>query len=214
MPKPLKILSARGRQTRLRMLDAAADLFHAKGVKGTSPDDVIAHSGTGKSQFYHYFGSKEGLVVALLEHYLEQIRSGTAPLDYEIATLEDLERWFGDQIALQRAFHMERGCPFGTIGADLSSDEEPVRTALGALFGEIRGRLLAFFNAQQDAGRLKPHADPEALADYCLVTIQGGMLLGRIERDSRPAENAVAQALIHIRGHFFWLPRRETSPST
>ena len=55
--------SAKGAETRSRLSRAAADLFHKQGVRGTSPEDVIEASGTGKDQpFYHYFKSKEALV--------------------------------------------------------------------------------------------------------------------------------------------------------
>ncbi|MCA9399346.1 MAG: TetR/AcrR family transcriptional regulator [Candidatus Omnitrophica bacterium] len=52
----------RGQKTRERMLRTAFDLFHQKGVNATSVDEVLEKSGTGKSQFYYYFKSKEGLV--------------------------------------------------------------------------------------------------------------------------------------------------------
>ena len=54
--------SRRGEQTRMRIIRAAADLFHQKGARATSPDEIIEASRTGKGQFYHYFKNKEGLV--------------------------------------------------------------------------------------------------------------------------------------------------------
>src|SRR5262245_35555987 len=52
--------SPRGEETRLRILRAAADLFHKQGVASTSPEDVMQASETGKGQFYYYFESKQG----------------------------------------------------------------------------------------------------------------------------------------------------------
>lgn len=101
----------KGSGTRLRIIQAAADLFHRQGVRATSPDQVIEASETGKAQFYHYFKSKDGLVHAVLQHHLEAITTGTAAVDYEIASWPDLERWFLSQIRLQETFGMRRGCP-------------------------------------------------------------------------------------------------------
>ena len=42
--------SSQGAETRLRIIGAAADLFHKQGVQATSPDDIIEVSGTGKGQ--------------------------------------------------------------------------------------------------------------------------------------------------------------------
>ena len=50
--------SAKGTETRAKIIRTAADLFHERGVGATSPDDVIEASNTGKGQFYHYFKSK------------------------------------------------------------------------------------------------------------------------------------------------------------
>jgi len=76
--------SARGNDTRRKIIAVAAELFHRQGVRSTSPDQVIEASGTGKGQFYHYFKSKEGLVHAVLETYLEEIRNGDGPFGYDV----------------------------------------------------------------------------------------------------------------------------------
>jgi len=115
----MKPESSKGTQTKARIIRAAADLFHKQGVGSTSPDDIIEASGTGKGQFYHYFKSKEGLVHEVLQNHLHAIKSGSAPIDYEISSWESLESWFLGQIELQKKFGMKRGCPFGTIGNEL-----------------------------------------------------------------------------------------------
>jgi AcrR family transcriptional regulator len=51
-------MSMKGDETKLRILHAAADLFHKQGIRATSPDEIIEASRTGKGQFYHYFKNK------------------------------------------------------------------------------------------------------------------------------------------------------------
>ena len=126
--------SAQGTEARLRIIQAAADLFHKQGVHATSPDAIIEASHTGKSQFYHYFKNKEGLVHEVLQTHLEAIRTGTAPLKYEIESWEDLERWFMAQIELQKRFRITRGCPFGTIGNEVTENDELIRQDLSLIF--------------------------------------------------------------------------------
>ena len=50
--------STRGAETRLRIIRAAADLFHKQGVGATSPDQVIEASKTGKGQFFKIVKNK------------------------------------------------------------------------------------------------------------------------------------------------------------
>src|SRR5262249_48393082 len=130
----MKARPLRRTNTRSRIIQAAADLFHLKGVAATSPDQVIEASATGKGQFYHYFDSKRDLVHQVLETHLEAIETGTAPVRYDIETWTDLERWFLGNLALQKRYGMTRGCPFGTIGSGVTDADELIRLDLCRIF--------------------------------------------------------------------------------
>jgi TetR/AcrR family transcriptional repressor of nem operon len=193
--------TAKGAETRLRIIRAAADLFHKQGVAATSPDQIIAASGTGKSQFYHYFGSKEGLVHEVLQTWLEAVRGGTYPGDPAIDSWRDLEQWFRAHVKWQKRFQMTRGSPLGTIGNEITTDDELVRQDLTLIFEVIRNKLAAFFIREKAAGRLQPGAREHELADFCLATVEGAMLMGRISRSSAVVEATIEEALIHLRSY-------------
>jgi len=191
--------SSQGTETRLRIIAAAADLFHKRGVHATSPDDVIEASNTGKGQFYHYFKSKEGLVHQVLQTHLEAIRTGSAPIKYDIESWKDLERWFRAHLELQKSFCMTRGCPFGTVGNEVTENDELIRQDLCLIFEVVRSKLSAFFVKQKAKGAIPKTTDEGALADFCIATVQGAMLMGKIERSTRPVETTVAETLSHLR---------------
>jgi TetR/AcrR family transcriptional regulator, transcriptional repressor for nem operon len=193
--------TTKGAETRLRIIRAAADLFHKQGVAATSPDQIIAASGTGKSQFYHYFGSKEGLVHEVLQAWLEAVRGGTYPADPAIDSWRDLEQWFRAHVKWQKRFQMTRGCPLGTIGNEVTTDDELVRQDLTLIFEVMRNKLAAFFIREKAAGRLAPGAREHELADFCLATVEGAMLMGRISRSSAMADATIDEALIHLRSY-------------
>ena len=192
--------TTKGDDTRRRILDVAADLFHKQGVAATSPDQIIEASGTGKGQFYHYFKNKEGLVHDVLQAHLHAIRNGRAPIDYEIASWDHLERWFADQIALQKRYRMTRGCPFGTIGNEVTENDELIRQDLRLIFEVVRGKLATFFVREKASGRLDSAIREDRLADFCLATIQGAMLMGKVTRDGDLGEQVVREAMSHLRG--------------
>jgi hypothetical protein len=52
----------------------------------------------------------------VLQTHLRAIKTGAAPIDYDISSWQDLETWFLRQIELQKTYGMKPGCPFGTIG--------------------------------------------------------------------------------------------------
>jgi AcrR family transcriptional regulator len=50
-----------------RLLNAAADLFVAKGYAGTAVREIVAAAGVSKPVLYYYFKSKDGIYLALME---------------------------------------------------------------------------------------------------------------------------------------------------
>lgn len=196
----MTVRTAKGDETRRQILAAAAALFHKQGVVATSPDQIIEASGTGKGQFYHYFRNKEGLVHEVLQTYLEAIRNGSGPLNYDITSWDDLERWFRAQLKLQKRYRMTRGCPFGTIGNEVTENDELIRQDLSLIFEVARAKLATFFVKEKASGRLDPDAQEEQLADFCLAMIQGAMLMGKVKRDSQLVERVVHEAMTHLAG--------------
>jgi AcrR family transcriptional regulator len=206
----MKASSAKGTETKLRIMRAAADLFHKQGVRATSPDQIIEASATGKGQFYHYFKNKEGLVHEVLQSYLEEIKTNTAPLNYEIESWEDLEQWFLAQVALQKSFNMTRGCPFGTVGNEVTDNDELVRLDLNLIYEVIKNKLATFFVKERARGRLIKDANEDWMADFCIATIQGAMLMGKIKRNSQTVETTIHEALTHLQ-RYAVTPRKPVS---
>ncbi|SHG23855.1 TetR/AcrR family transcriptional regulator [Streptoalloteichus hindustanus] len=65
-------------ESRDRILTAAAELFAEKGYRQTTFADVAERSGISRGSIPWHFGSKEGLLLSVLERSLTQIRAGLA----------------------------------------------------------------------------------------------------------------------------------------
>ena len=197
----MKARFVRGAETRLRIIRTAADLFHQQGARATSPDEIIEASRTGKGQFYHYFRSKEGLVHEVLQNYLNEIKSGASGVSYEINSWRDLEKWFLAHLELQKRYEMTRGCPFGTLGNEVTENDELIRQDVSLIFEVVKNKLAAFFVREKAKRRLARQASPENMADFCIATIQGAMLMGKIKRNSQTVETTVQEAVAHLKGY-------------
>lgn len=57
---------------RARILDAAYDLFSARGIRGVGVDEIIERAGVAKATLYRHFASKEALVIAFLQRREER----------------------------------------------------------------------------------------------------------------------------------------------
>ncbi|KAM9862172.1 TetR/AcrR family transcriptional regulator [Leucobacter sp. BZR 635] len=91
-------VSARRRETRTRLLDAAATVFAEFGIQGASVERICARADFTRGAFYSNFSSKEELFLALLEREYEQRAS---QIRLRAAALT--ERLTADDVAPTRA---------------------------------------------------------------------------------------------------------------
>jgi AcrR family transcriptional regulator len=90
MPRGEFDRSERRARTRGQLLDAAARVYADKGIDGATLDDVAEQAGFTKGAVYDHFGSKDNLLMALLdEHLAAEIAEQVALFE---ATRETLER--------------------------------------------------------------------------------------------------------------------------
>src|SRR5215831_17256276 len=91
--------TGRGRASRERIVERAADLFALRGIAGTSVDEVLAAAGAGKGQFYHYFRSRDELAAAAVGYRCAQVVAGLTAALGEASSLNRLEQALAGLIA-------------------------------------------------------------------------------------------------------------------
>ena len=191
--------TAHGRATRERIVDAAARLMAERGPAATSLDDVRAAASASKSQLYHYFGDKHGLVQAVVRHQCAAVLRYQAERLRSVERLEDLDAW-GDGMARDlESEHMRGGCPIGTLAAELADSDEASRGALADALETWRLEIAAALERLRGDRLLDRDADVDALATGMLAAIQGGLLLAKTARDSAPLRLALQGGLAQIR---------------
>jgi AcrR family transcriptional regulator len=91
---------------RRRILDAALQVFAARGYEGTSVPDVADAGGVATGTLYHYFRDKEALVNEVYRD--AKLRLRAALLDdlpeLDLYRFDEAERWFGELWARLAAF--------------------------------------------------------------------------------------------------------------
>ena len=191
-------LSSKGRQTRQRIIMAAADLMAGRGVAGTTLEDVRGAAGVSSSQVYHYFADKRTLVRAVIEYQNEIIVGGQEPMLARLDTLEGLRAWRDFLVANQRQLNCRGGCPIGSLGSELAELDQRARAAVAGGFRRWEAGIRSGYQAMRSRGELTAGADPGKLATATLAALQGGLLLTQIQRSTEPLETALDTMLDHI----------------
>jgi TetR/AcrR family transcriptional regulator, transcriptional repressor for nem operon len=195
---PAPRLTARGAATRARIVAAAASLVYERGIAGTSLDDVMAATGTSKSQLYHYFADKDALVCEVIKAQLGRIIAAQQAGRHEVSSWAGLQRWCDHWVTATRATDGAGGCPLGSLVGELADQSEPARRVLAQCFAEWQSYLSDGFEAMRNNGELAAQADPAELALTMMSALQGGLLMAQATRSARPLELALKMALQHM----------------
>jgi TetR/AcrR family transcriptional repressor of nem operon len=174
--------TARGRATRERILDAAADLIQQRGVAAVTLDDVERAAGVGRSQLYHYFDDRDDLVRSVVHSTVDKVLAAQEPLLLEVGSLDGIDRWFGAIVANGTRQDAVGGCAIGSLAAQLSDRDDLTREAFVDAFARWEAPLIAGLRRMQESGELLPDVDVTDLADLTMAAIQGGLLLAQIRR--------------------------------
>jgi TetR/AcrR family transcriptional regulator, transcriptional repressor for nem operon len=196
-PKPK--LTARGAATRQRIVLAAAELMHARGVAATTIDEVLAASVTSKSQFYQHFTDKTELVYEVITLRADEILSWQRVRLEKVDSFRGLRQW---RTAMVQRCTLRRGlwgCELGSLAAELSDTDDRARESLAEHFAEWRSLLAGALERMRDAGRLRSDIDTTSLATGLLAAVEGGYLLSQTAHDPRLMQTALDSAIAHIR---------------
>ena len=183
--------TARGRQTRDRVLSAAIELIRQRGVAAVTLDDVERTARVGRSQLYHYFDGRDDLIRAVVNATVDMVLGGSADLLASLDTAAGIERWFARTERLCAEQGGAGGCPIGSLVGQLAEQDELARLALVDAFDRWEGPLREGLGRMRDRGDLRPDLDVAELADSIMASLQGGLLLAQVRRDPRQLHRAL-----------------------
>lgn len=185
--------------TRDRLIDSARFLFWERGYAGTSMAELLAHAEVNSGSFYHFFDSKEALLRAVLEQYIELLRPMVVDPAFNSAG-KPLERIFAILAGYRQRIlstNCTFGCPLGRLALEIDPENAPAHALIAKNF---QGWIEAVRECLVEMkASLPPSTDINALATFVLVTMEGGVMLSRSYRTVAPYDSAVAQLREHFR---------------
>jgi AcrR family transcriptional regulator len=158
---------------KLRILDAATQLFSSEGIRAVGVDRLIQQSSVTKATFYKHFGSKERLIRDYLttasEHELAQldqlIRAQESPHAALLAIVD----------AVHAALHAEtfQGSLFIKAAAEFPDQRDAVRAIIAEHHEAIASRIT-------DLLHHVGHPLPGEAADQLMVAYVGALSWGHV----------------------------------
>ena len=190
--------TGRGRASRERIVQRAAELFAERGVAGTSLDEVLAAAGAGKSQLYHYFRGRDELVEAAVGLRCTQVLAGLTHALGSVASLADLENALAGFVAGFEQMGLP-GCPIGSLATEVAGRNEGARLQTAAAFDAWERLFADAIGRMRERGELRADAAPGVLATALLASIEGGLVLSQARKDPASLRLAVDAGLAGVR---------------
>jgi TetR/AcrR family transcriptional repressor of lmrAB and yxaGH operons len=180
----------KGRRTRERMIEVAAELLERSGYHGLSLGELVSHAGAPRGSLYHHFpGGKDELVGEALEvsaiaitTALRALTAGAPSAGAAVGGAIDL------LAARMEEARFEKGCPIAATALDASSVSRGIARQCAHAYERWTDVLAARIAA--DGVEVEEAHD---LALFALAAIEGGLLLARARRSRAPLDAVKAR---------------------
>ncbi|MEK6776372.1 MAG: TetR/AcrR family transcriptional regulator [bacterium] len=191
-------MQTKGDLTREKVLSEAARLFHQKGFGATSINDVVAATGLKKGSLYFHFNGKDALALAILEKakeeflkFLDLSLSGATPG-------ESLRHFFQGVLEKQKSSGFVGGCIFGNTALEMSDKDQRFSSFIKEVFTEWVEKLQRVISDAQASGEVRNDLPAHFLARHVVSTLEGCIMLARLEKDEKLFKNCLKSIEILI----------------
>jgi AcrR family transcriptional regulator len=178
-------------RTQATILAAATDVLYERGLDGVGVSELCGRIGISKETLYRHFGSKDGLVGAVLEARSDRVirwlsdavaAAGDDPASRLAAVFDALDRWYAEPTF--------RGC--GIVNAAAQHHDDPARAEAGR---HLNRHIELLSGIAVDAGV----EDPHTLARQLLMLVEGATVVADHHGSAEAAHHARDAALTLLR---------------
>lgn len=179
--------------TRERLLDAAMYLFWERGYHATGMADLLKRARARSGSFYFFFDSKEAVLEAVLDRYLEALEPVIVQPAFEAHT-DPIERIFAILSGYRErviSTGYRYGCPLGRLALEIDPAHRRLREKLAANFAAWCGaieRCLA-----DAADRLPANLERAEVARFVLTVMEGAVMQSRVGASVEPFDASISQ---------------------
>ena len=164
------------RNTRRRVLGAAARALRSDGPDRLGIAAVMARAGLTHGGFYAHFRSKDELIAAAIAHMFERAAAHLEHITAERPPREALDAYIEFYLSAEHCAARDSGCPMAALASDLPRLDAAARQAFVDGMRRLQDRLSGLLSA---AGVKSPDARARSMTSELV----GALTLARVETD-------------------------------
>ena len=174
--------------TKDRIIQVAKQRFHSRSYADVGIKEICDGAKIQKGSFYHFFPSKQDLVLAVIEEFARDWADGfvAEAFDPDLAPMERIDTLLDAAYFWQKSVkdihgHMP-GCLFGNLTLEVSTQDDILRAKLIAVFEQAKVRFRETLEQAVAEGDIAP-LDVEKTAEAMLAYLEGIILLAKAQND-------------------------------
>jgi TetR/AcrR family transcriptional repressor of nem operon len=185
----LRETMTKGESTRQEIIRNAAPVFNQQGYAGTSMQDLMAATGLEKGGLYRHFTSKQQLAAEALRYALRRVaETRLEPLADVQDPMEKLRQMI--DAFVDRPSPVPGGCPLLNVGVDADDTNPELLRIAAAGIRTWKALITQTVKAGQHSGAIRSDALPSAVANQIIASLEGALLICRIEKNRQPLNDA------------------------
>jgi AcrR family transcriptional regulator len=193
-------LTAKGRATRDRIVQVAAELILSDGLSALNMDALRKAASVSGSQLAHYFADKRALIRAVVARQIYVVLDfHRQPKLGALDTFDDFERWIDLNMRYLRRIGYSGTPTYHGLAGQLGKSDTATRDTLAAGYRQWIELLQNAIQRMKEHGVLVARADPRELALVIVSAHQGGATLAFSYRAEWPHADAVRFAVNYLR---------------
>jgi AcrR family transcriptional regulator len=174
----------KGQATRQRIVVRTADLLNTHGYRGTPVSKIMRVSGLQKGGLYRHFESRDALALEAFEFAVARVRNrflqaieGKETARQKLWALFDVAK----HATREEAFH--GGCPVMNLAVESDDADPKLRNAARKAMRQVIALFEQVIAEGMKQGEF-PEGDARARARMLVASIEGGILLTNLYKDS------------------------------
>ena len=196
----------KGETTRENVIARAAQVFSRQGYAGAAISDIMRETGLEKGGIYNHFRNKDELALEAfdysanllwtrLEKSVEdrgRVGAGASAVDRLLAVLDTFDGLIGDPL-------FPAGCPVLNTAVDSDDTHPALRARVQAVLQRWSGFIQGAVAEGVQRHAIKTDTDAAALATLVLASLEGAVMLCKVQHSRIPMQQMVAHLTWYIR---------------
>lgn len=173
----------RGKETRERIVRAAAELFHLHGYYHTSVDAILQRAEVKKGNLYFHFRTKEEIGYAVVESFADQFGKLFVTATAKGSLREKIRAFFGAMEQYHVGNHFRGGCPFGNLALEMGDNHPGIADHVDTVFRYFEGQITCLVDQAKGRGEVRAEVDSQQVAQFILSTFEGATLITKVRKE-------------------------------